>query len=160
MYGKEGYALVDIMTGENEPQPKVIYEASLVKLLIVLPDISSFINIYLEISLWVQKKDNGQIFFPAIWQVGERILCRHPFSESKRAYVVPQRVEELLKCFWSGNSGRSCYLSKCINFLVWIIYFLQKLDRNLLYIPNYVLEAYVGDIIKFLRDMEKVTTSA
>lgn len=98
--------------------------------------------------------------FPAIWQVGERILCRHPFSESKRAYVVPQRVEELLKCFWSGNSGRSCYLSKCINFLVWIIYFLQKLDRNLLYIPNYVLEAYVGDIIKFLRDMEKVTTSA
>lgn len=38
-------------------------------------------------------------------QVGERILCRHPFSESKRAYVVPQRVEELLKCFWAGKSG-------------------------------------------------------
>ncbi|KAK3013487.1 hypothetical protein RJ639_010306, partial [Escallonia herrerae] len=34
---------------------------------------------------------------------GERILCRHPFNESKRAYVVPQRVEELLKCFWPGN---------------------------------------------------------
>ncbi|XP_009607893.1 nicotinate phosphoribosyltransferase 2 [Nicotiana tabacum] len=61
LYGKEGYALVDIMTGENEPQPKV----------------------------------------------GERILCRHPFSESKRAYVVPQRVEELLKCFWSGNSDKT-----------------------------------------------------
>lgn len=58
LYGKEGYPLVDIMTGENEPPPKV----------------------------------------------GERILCRHPFSESKRAYVVPQRVEELLKCFWSGSS--------------------------------------------------------
>ncbi|KAM7252029.1 hypothetical protein ACFE04_023912 [Oxalis oulophora] len=59
LYGKEGYALVDIMTGENEPPPKV----------------------------------------------GERILCRHPFTESKRAYVVPQRVEELLKCYWPGSSG-------------------------------------------------------
>ncbi|KAK9948937.1 hypothetical protein M0R45_004490 [Rubus argutus] len=39
LYGKEGYPLVDIMTGENEPPPKV----------------------------------------------GERILCRHPFNESKRA---------------------------------------------------------------------------
>lgn len=58
LYGKEGYPLVDIMTGENEPPPKV----------------------------------------------AERILCRHPFSESKRAYVVPQRVEELLKCFWPGSS--------------------------------------------------------
>jgi nicotinate phosphoribosyltransferase len=59
LYGKEGYALVDIMTGENEPSPKV----------------------------------------------GERILCRHPFTESKRAYVVPQRVEELLKCYWPGSPG-------------------------------------------------------
>ncbi|KAH7520197.1 nicotinate phosphoribosyltransferase 2 [Ziziphus jujuba] len=59
LYGKEGYPLVDIMTGENEPPPKV----------------------------------------------GERILCRHPFNESKRAYVVPQRVEELLKCYWPGISG-------------------------------------------------------
>ncbi|XP_059639982.1 nicotinate phosphoribosyltransferase 2-like isoform X2 [Cornus florida] len=57
LYGKEGYPLVDIMTGENEPPPKV----------------------------------------------SERILCRHPFNESKRAYVVPQRVEELLKCFWPGS---------------------------------------------------------
>ncbi|XP_027074797.1 nicotinate phosphoribosyltransferase 1 isoform X1 [Coffea arabica] len=60
LYGKEGYPLVDIMTGENEPSPKV----------------------------------------------GERILCRHPFNESKRAYVVPQKVEELLKCYWSGSSDR------------------------------------------------------
>ncbi|KAL5184284.1 Nicotinate phosphoribosyltransferase 1 [Glycine soja] len=58
LYGKEGYPLVDIMTGENEPSPKV----------------------------------------------GERILCRHPFQESKRAYVVPQRVEELLRCYWSGST--------------------------------------------------------
>ncbi|KAL6587648.1 Nicotinate phosphoribosyltransferase 2 [Orobanche minor] len=39
-------------------------------------------------------------------KAGERILCRHPFNESKRAYVVPQRVEELMKCFWSGKSGK------------------------------------------------------
>ncbi|CAI9758813.1 unnamed protein product [Fraxinus pennsylvanica] len=61
LYGKEGYSLVDIMIGENEPPPKV----------------------------------------------GERILCRHPFNESKRAYVVPQHVEELLKCFWPGRSGKA-----------------------------------------------------
>lgn len=60
LYGKEGYALVDIMTGENEPTP----------------------------------------------QAGERILCRHPFIESKRAYVVPQHVEELMKCYWAGKSGK------------------------------------------------------
>ncbi|GAB2231713.1 hypothetical protein Droror1_Dr00010725 [Drosera rotundifolia] len=59
LYGKEGYPLVDLMIGENEPPP----------------------------------------------QVSERILCRHPFIESKRAYVVPQRVEELLRCYWSGSSG-------------------------------------------------------
>ncbi|KAL2931668.1 Nicotinate phosphoribosyltransferase 2 [Bienertia sinuspersici] len=57
LYGREGYPLVDLMIGENEPAPKV----------------------------------------------EERILCRHPFNESKRAYVVPQRVEELLKCYWRGS---------------------------------------------------------
>lgn len=61
LYGREGYPLVDIMTGENEQAPKV----------------------------------------------GERILCRHPFIESKRAYVVPQQVEELLKCYWPGLSGKT-----------------------------------------------------
>ncbi|KAI3722594.1 hypothetical protein L2E82_33634 [Cichorium intybus] len=61
LYGKEGYALVDIMSGENEPAPKA----------------------------------------------GQRILCRHPFNESKRAYVVPQRVEELMKCYWPGSSDKA-----------------------------------------------------
>ncbi|XP_066355168.1 nicotinate phosphoribosyltransferase 1-like [Miscanthus floridulus] len=59
LYGKEGYPLVDIMTGEDEPGPKI----------------------------------------------GERLLCRHPFNESKRAYVVPQHVEELLRCYWPGTSS-------------------------------------------------------
>ncbi|KAJ7526357.1 hypothetical protein O6H91_16G002700 [Diphasiastrum complanatum] len=59
LYGKDGYALVDLMIGENEPPPKA----------------------------------------------GERILCRHPFTESKRAYVIPRRVEQLYKCFWAGKSG-------------------------------------------------------
>ncbi|OAY80130.1 Nicotinate phosphoribosyltransferase 2 [Ananas comosus] len=39
-------------------------------------------------------------------KAGERILCRHPFNESKRAHVVPQRVEELLKCYWPGSSQK------------------------------------------------------
>lgn len=39
-------------------------------------------------------------------QPGERILCRHPFSESKRAYVVPTRVEPLYKCYWNGLRGK------------------------------------------------------
>lgn len=30
-------------------------------------------------------------------QVGTRVLCRHPFQESKRAYVIPTRVETLHK---------------------------------------------------------------
>lgn len=60
LYGREGYPLVDIMTGENEPAPKV----------------------------------------------EERILCRHPFNESKRAYVVPQQIEELLQCYWPGSPDK------------------------------------------------------
>lgn len=64
-------------------------------------------------------------------QVGERILCRHPFNESKRAYVVPQRVVELLECYWPGISGgylgicsglrKTIILSALILFLIYIV---------------------------------------
>jgi hypothetical protein len=30
-------------------------------------------------------------------KVGDKVLCRHPFQESKRAYVIPARVEPLYK---------------------------------------------------------------
>eukprot|EP00039_Didymoeca_costata_P003198 m.65960 g.65960 ORF g.65960 m.65960 type:complete len:555 (-) comp11773_c0_seq1:23-1687(-) len=37
-------------------------------------------------------------------KVGQRVLCRHPFVESKRVYVVPQRVERLLELYWNGET--------------------------------------------------------
>ncbi|XP_071954221.1 nicotinate phosphoribosyltransferase-like [Antedon mediterranea] len=33
----------------------------------------------------------------------KRVLCRHPFSESKRAYVNPSRVEKLHVIFWKDG---------------------------------------------------------
>uniref|UniRef100_A0A914WMA7 Nicotinate phosphoribosyltransferase n=2 Tax=Plectus sambesii TaxID=2011161 RepID=A0A914WMA7_9BILA len=36
-------------------------------------------------------------------QVNQSILCRHPFEESKRAIVVPTRVEPLHVQFWGEN---------------------------------------------------------
>ncbi|RVW55376.1 Nicotinate phosphoribosyltransferase 2 [Vitis vinifera] len=82
LFGREGYPLVDIMTGENEPPPKVFHPL-------------------------VGWGVGGGVSKERRKQVAERILCRHPFSESKRAYVVPQHVEELLKCYWSGSSGKA-----------------------------------------------------
>uniref|UniRef100_A0A146L4K1 Nicotinate phosphoribosyltransferase n=1 Tax=Lygus hesperus TaxID=30085 RepID=A0A146L4K1_LYGHE len=39
-------------------------------------------------------------------EVGVRVLCRHPFQESKRAYVIPTRVEPLYKEYWSKGAVR------------------------------------------------------
>ncbi len=34
---------------------------------------------------------------------GQRVMVRHPFQESKRAYVSPARVEPLYKCYWKNG---------------------------------------------------------
>lgn len=39
-------------------------------------------------------------------QVGQKVLCRHPFQESKRAYVIPTQVEPLYKVYW--QNGKVC----------------------------------------------------
>lgn len=43
--------------------------------------------------------------------VGQKVLCRHPFQESKRAYMIPTRVEMLYKVSrWrAGNILLFCF---------------------------------------------------
>lgn len=37
---------------------------------------------------------------------GKRVLCRHPYQEAKRAYVIPAKVEALYKCYF--KNGQIC----------------------------------------------------
>jgi nicotinate phosphoribosyltransferase len=34
---------------------------------------------------------------------GQRVLCRHPFDESKRAYITPAKIIPLQICAWDGK---------------------------------------------------------
>ena len=40
-------------------------------------------------------------------KAGERILCRHPFNETKRAYVTPTDVIPLHRCVWDERQAVS-----------------------------------------------------
>lgn len=36
-------------------------------------------------------------------QPKQKVLCRHPIEEAKRVYVIPGRVESLLKLYWKDG---------------------------------------------------------
>ncbi|XP_025830667.1 nicotinate phosphoribosyltransferase isoform X2 [Agrilus planipennis] len=36
-------------------------------------------------------------------EVGKKVLCRHPFEESKRAYVIPNKVDKLHRLYWKNG---------------------------------------------------------
>ena len=36
-------------------------------------------------------------------EMGKRVLCRHPFQESKRAWVIPAKVEPVYLVWWENG---------------------------------------------------------
>eukprot|EP00602_Paraphysomonas_sp_CaronLab_P001175 CAMPEP_0185020246 /NCGR_PEP_ID=MMETSP1103-20130426/2846_1 /TAXON_ID=36769 /ORGANISM="Paraphysomonas bandaiensis, Strain Caron Lab Isolate" /LENGTH=515 /DNA_ID=CAMNT_0027551027 /DNA_START=102 /DNA_END=1649 /DNA_ORIENTATION=- len=48
---------------------------------------------------------------------GQRILCRHPFQENKRAHIVPAQVTPLLSLKWDGQNGGRQERPQCVETL-------------------------------------------
>lgn len=85
IFGREGYALLDLLTGSHEQQPKIL----------------------------------------------DKILCRHPFEESKRCFATPSRIECLLQIWWQDgkvkdNPRSNIFFLLIFNFLVCFSFLFQK----------------------------------
>ncbi|XP_063548349.1 nicotinate phosphoribosyltransferase isoform X1 [Cydia strobilella] len=86
--------------------------------------------------------------------VGQKVLCRHPFQESKRAYVIPSKVEHLYKVCW--KDGRICYPPKPLSEVRQRVQsslrtLRQDIKRNLNPTPYKV--AVSDDLYNFIHDL-------
>ncbi|KAJ2947951.1 hypothetical protein O0L34_g9742 [Tuta absoluta] len=87
-------------------------------------------------------------------EVGQKVLCRHPFQESKRAYVIPSKVEHLYKVYWSD--GRICTMPKPLSEVRERVHLSlrtlrQDIKRNLNPTPYKV--AVSDDLYSFIHDL-------
>ncbi|KAI5635595.1 nicotinate phosphoribosyltransferase [Phthorimaea operculella] len=87
-------------------------------------------------------------------EVGQKVLCRHPFQESKRAYVIPSKVEHLYKEYWSD--GRICTMPKPLSEVRERVHLSlrtlrQDIKRNLNPTPYKV--AVSDDLYSFIHDL-------
>ena len=74
LYSSDGHALIDLLQRPGEDPPQVRGK-------------------------WLNGNPDGMCTL----QVGKRVLCRHPFEESKRAYVMPHKVESMYKRVWDNG---------------------------------------------------------
>ncbi|XP_045536480.1 nicotinate phosphoribosyltransferase isoform X2 [Papilio machaon] len=86
--------------------------------------------------------------------IGQKVLCRHPFQESKRAYVIPSKVEHLYKEYWS--EGRICVRPKPLSEVrarvqASLRTLRQDIKRNLNPTPYKV--AVSDDLYSFIHDL-------
>ncbi|CAG7659360.1 unnamed protein product [Allacma fusca] len=62
-------------------------------------------------------------------EIGSRVLCRHPFHESKRAWVNPAKVEPLYKMYW--KDGKICEpLPQLVEIRQWVHESLKTLRQD------------------------------